>query len=861
MTELNLIGTTLGRFEILKELGRGGMAVVYQARQTDLDRIVALKVLPPALTHDASYVARFHQEARSAARLEHPHIMPIYEVGEAGGLHYIAMKYIAGRTVKDLVQDMGSLPVQQAAIILAQVGDALDYAHRQGVIHRDIKPSNMMVTEESWVYLTDFGLARGTGGGAGLTMAGTVMGTPEYMSPEQAQGLPNVGPATDIYALGVVLYELLTGAFPFKADTPMGMLAARLLQAPTPPRDIRDDLPTAVEDVVMRALARKPEARFASAATMVDALRVAAGIGSADPTRPATPIAGMPALGATLVAAPQPPAFVVPTPPSNPPYVRQAAPPQVTVPASALPPLPGAQMPQGAAGVAAGPPAATAPRRGPSNLTVILAALGVAVLACVGLFAALAIRGDPGPRPVSTPAVSDDVRALVDQADQALGDEKGLAVAISRYRKALELAPRDQLVLARLALATNASGDWPAAEEYANQLIDAPSSSDSQIALGYALLADALASQGDMTAALAEIPKAIKSDKTLALGHAINSNLLASRALAISDTAEMDGAMESLDRAVDSLDDEEPLVQALTRHALGYTFGKEYQLSGDDASLRQSKEQYQAAIDMVPGAGLFRANLASLLSLDEDYDGARDGFAEALDAGYAPAQADIGWMYYDEGETEQAEQAFDQAIALAPASPEGYYGKGRLRYDEEDYDGAIDLLAQAVERNPRGPALQGWLGEAYFWKGFYSDDQAAADEAFAQATAAYNAAIERDDRYAFAVSGLAWTLQHQEQYEQSVAMFERAIKLEPDRAANYDGKGWSLFNQGSNEEAEGAFRAALEQDDSYADAHYHLGRVLEEQGHAEEARAEYQRTLDLDESYSAAQERLDNLGE
>ncbi|MBC8076779.1 MAG: serine/threonine protein kinase, partial [Chloroflexales bacterium] len=273
MTEMNLLGRTIGRFEILSELGRGGMAVVYKARQASPNRIVALKVLPPELSHDRSYIARFRQEADSAAALEHPHIVPIYAVDEADGLHYIAMKFIQGATLKDVAQREGALSVARAADLLAQVAEALDYAHSQGVIHRDIKPSNLMLTDGGWLYLTDFGLARGTGGTAGLTMAGTVMGTPEYMSPEQAQGLATIGPATDIYALGVVLYELLTGRFPFNADTPMAMLAARLLEAPRPPRDYRADLPIAVEDVMMRALARKPAARFSSARALVDALR------------------------------------------------------------------------------------------------------------------------------------------------------------------------------------------------------------------------------------------------------------------------------------------------------------------------------------------------------------------------------------------------------------------------------------------------------------------------------------------------------------------------------------------------------------------------------------------------------------
>src|SRR5262245_22845790 len=370
MTDLNLLGRTIGRFEILSELGRGGMAVVYRARQTDLERTVALKVLPPELSLDQSYIARFRQEARSAAALEHPHIVPIYEVGAAEGLQYIAMKYIAGRTLKDDVQERGALPIPQAAALLEQVADALDYAHSQGVIHRDIKPSNMMLAQNGWVYLTDFGLARG-GTTGGLTMAGTVMGTPEYMSPEQAQGLATIGSPTDIYALGVVLYELLTGAMPFQADTPMGMLVARLQYAPRPPRDYRGDLPMLVEDVIMRALARKPEARYPTAKEMIMALKSAAGLSTRSfvaPQRPISPPLGVPAGAAPAQPASppqgvQPPAIVTPTVPAGPPSQPPLSPPfgLPTQPAGAPQQTPPYVMPAGVAPTISAPRAATPP--------------------------------------------------------------------------------------------------------------------------------------------------------------------------------------------------------------------------------------------------------------------------------------------------------------------------------------------------------------------------------------------------------------------------------------------------------------------------------------------------------------------
>lgn len=318
MTHLNLIGTTLGRFTILAEVGRGGMAVVYKARQVDLDREVALKVLSPALSHDHSFIDRFWQEARSAARLEHPNIVPIYDIDVVDNLHYIAMKFIAGKTLQDLLEETGGLNVHQALEILRPVGAALSYAHRRNFIHRDIKPNNIMISDDGWVYLADFGLARDVSSTAGMTQAGTVMGTPEYMSPEQAQGLPNVGPATDIYALGVVLYEALSGASPFLADTPMGMLAARLLEEPRPLRAARSDLPPAVEAVVMRALARNPADRFSSVDAMMTALQQAAS--AIAPARTTTP-APAPSPAAPARERPSIPPFVLPK--SPPPAMRR----------------------------------------------------------------------------------------------------------------------------------------------------------------------------------------------------------------------------------------------------------------------------------------------------------------------------------------------------------------------------------------------------------------------------------------------------------------------------------------------------------------------------------------------------------
>ena len=702
MSQLNLIGTTLGRFEIISELGRGGMAVVYKARQSDLDRIVAIKILPPEMTHDTNYVARFRHEARSAARLEHPHIMPVYEVGEIDGLHYIAMKYIQGRTLKDLVQEDGALSVRRAAEILSQIGDALDHAHRQGIIHRDIKPSNIMITDEGWGYLTDFGLARGTDGAtSGLTMAGTVMGTPEYMSPEQAQGLASVGPPTDIYALGVVLYELLTDTFPFHAETPMAMLAARLLQAPIPPRDVRGDLPPAVEDVVMRSLARKPEARFASAAEMVSALRVAAGIGAAPQAQPPlTPVGGVPAIGETMVVTPSlTPPYVRPQVPT-PPLQAYVGPTQAVLqrgtPALGLPPppsLPATPTPQLAPG--AKPKIGLFIGMGVAALVLVIAVVGV--LAFVGRPPV-----DPGPPVVSAP-IDSALTKLLQQGDKNLIDGN-IDRAFDLYQQVLNTSPDNTAALSGVAIIDNMRADWQKAEESANTLVNASSSVDTNkaAALGLALLADAISSQGRAAEAAEQIKQALSLDSGLALAHAINSNMMAIQALSANNTAGMDKALREADKAVDSRPDETLPILALTYHAIGFTFAQDYRLSRSKDSLAEGKADYQKAIELQPNLPLFHTNLGYLLNSADDYGEARAAFQRALDLDDTNEAAHNGmaWSLVNSGKYPDAEKEFSRAIELAPDYANAHYGLGLTLEYLNRKDEARAAYTKALELDP-----------------------------------------------------------------------------------------------------------------------------------------------------------------
>jgi serine/threonine-protein kinase len=271
---------TLGEFEILAELGRGGMATVYLAHDIPLDRKVAIKVMSAALM-DEGTAERFRREARTAAALNHPHIIPVYAVRERSGLLYFVMKYIPGQSLEPIVKGGTRVSIPMAHIILAQAAAALGYAHRRGVIHRDVKPANIMLDDEGWVVMTDFGIAK-VATATGLTMTGVTVGTPAYMSPEQCAGKEVTG-ASDQYSLGVLAYELITGQKPFTATTAMAMMYSHFNDTPAPLRALRPDCPASLEEKVMRMLAKAPEDRWPS----IEEIFGAPSLAHDDPTRQA----------------------------------------------------------------------------------------------------------------------------------------------------------------------------------------------------------------------------------------------------------------------------------------------------------------------------------------------------------------------------------------------------------------------------------------------------------------------------------------------------------------------------------------------------------------------------------------------
>jgi serine/threonine-protein kinase len=269
----------MGDYELLEEIARGGMGVVFKARQISLNRIVAVKMILAGLLATKADHERFHSEAQAAALLDHPNILPVFEVGEHEGQHYFSMGYVDGQSLATRLAE-GPLPPKEAAELVAMVAEAVEYAHRQGVIHRDIKPSNILIDSKGRPRVTDFGLAKrvgapGTPGrGSELTATGQVLGTPSYMAPEQAAGQINaVGPAADVYSLGALLYAALAGRPPFQAATSLETLQQVLEREPVALRQLNPGVPRDLETIVLKCLEKAVPRRYATAQALVEDLR------------------------------------------------------------------------------------------------------------------------------------------------------------------------------------------------------------------------------------------------------------------------------------------------------------------------------------------------------------------------------------------------------------------------------------------------------------------------------------------------------------------------------------------------------------------------------------------------------------
>ena len=330
-------GQTVGPYQVIGQLGHGGMATVYKAYHPRLDRYVAIKVMHKAFTEDAGFIARFEREAQIVAKLEHPHIVPVYDFDELDGQPYLVMKYIEGQTLKKVLSN-GPMPLNEIIRVMDDMAGALTYAHQHGVLHRDIKPSNIVIDNKGVPFLTDFGLARVTKAGASTLSADMILGTPQYISPEQASGQAELDPRTDIYSLGVILYEMVVGRVPFNGDTPYAVVHDHIYTDLPRPSVINPAVPPQVEAVLLKALAKKPADRYDTAIDMMTAFKqacAAAGLNALPDNRDKVAQQSFdklndPMLDDSLTVSTETPMKVVPPAPSIP---------------SPLPPRPAAPIP------------------------------------------------------------------------------------------------------------------------------------------------------------------------------------------------------------------------------------------------------------------------------------------------------------------------------------------------------------------------------------------------------------------------------------------------------------------------------------------------------------------------------------
>ena len=858
MQSQDLTGQQVGPYELKQRIGAGGMGAVYESYQASVQRKVAIKVLPADLAQQENYLERFKREVATAARLEHPHVLPVYDHGTDHNMSYIVMRLLTGGTLSHRMRDQGLLEVVETLKILRQIGSALDYAHREGIVHRDLKPSNVLFDKMGNAYLADFGISKVLGDVAsGLTGTGQLIGTPSYMAPEQWEGA-EADHRSDIYALGVLAYQCLTGDKPFSAPTPLAVMRQHMVEDPPPVTEKRPELASAINNVIAKALAKRPENRFQDATDFVDALEKAARLTEDNEM---TGFSGMDADRTTVAAAED-----MPTDPITKEADRT----------SSLPTLPGETHSRTK-------PAQTLvghSRRRKGWLMLGLALIAVTVVAGLGwfIFASDDDAAETGP----------DVQAILDTGATAIAQDD-VSVAIEQYTKAIEADPDNADAYARRALAYFQQGN------HALALADADSSLelDGSQPIVLALRAKIYQQRGDLPAALADLDAAIELDTT-------NGELLEQRGRLHAESGNLDAARNDLLRAIAV----QPSAPAY--YALGRVLYQAEDYGGAITAYTQAIELDRSYAEATYNRGLAYEANGQIADATDDYHR-----AVLLDPGFLPSYRRLGDIYASQDEyelaldnyqtylnrggTEEADtvqQQIDtllslQATANAPTptptptqtptatatltptntptptstptvtpsptptltptptitltptlvfSAAEYFAQGNDHYNAGDYEAALASYGLAIERDSSEPIYFNQRGVSLMALGRMED-----------AIADFSAALTLDNDYALALYNRGTAYLNLDEYDNAIADYTVVLEINPREVDARYNRGLTYYYVEQYDEALADLGRALEQGYSEPDHIYNVRGLVYYYGrdNAEVAIAEFNRAIEI----------------
>ncbi len=797
-------GRTLGKYQLIERLGRGGMADVYKAYQPGLDRFVAVKTMHGHLAEEAEFIERFKREAQSVAALRHAHIIQVIDFDIQDGAYYMVMEYIKSDTLKAYIQRKGIVPADEALRLTIQLASALDYAHENGMIHRDIKPANIMFQDNGFknVVLTDFGIARILDA-SNLTMSGMTVGTPAYMSPEAGRGA-KVDERADIYSLGIVLYEMLSGHVPYDADTPFAVIMKHINDPLPPLNQFNVDLPDSVEKLLLKALAKDPDDRFQTAAEFETALRKA--------------LENLAHEQATAVKAASPASLE-----------------NTLVDSSGTVRAPDAQP-------------TLAQAKSPSRLP-IFAVVGVIIVAII-VVALLARPGQPevaalpteiaaetpsasgaesssaltGTAEATAEVTAENTWAEIDAlvlAAQAAESEENFAAAADAYSQLIELNDENEEYYVGRGWANYNQQNWELAQADFEKATDIdPNNADAYIGLG-----NTLSDTDDHEGAIRAFSRAAaleprNPEPTRGLGWAYR------------EVNDYERSIEAFSSAIEKTTDREALIDLYDGRGDSYM-----DLSNSDDAIKD----YDAAIELDPENPVLIASRGWAYYVGGQYESAIENFTQAIDLKTEDVRVYLqrAMAYRALAQPEPAIADLNLAIETDPNFLDAFIQRAELHYDLSDYQNALTDISRAIELNPGNATLYGQRGWVYL--SLEETDRAITSFTRAVELAPDDISVYIERASAYRTVG---------QPEKALVDYEKALEIDPTDSYIFERRGWTYLELDEPRDAREDFTSAIELNAEEATFFFGRGRAAARLGDTEDAIEDFTQSIALSPNYA-----------